>query len=308
LYRICRKNLKLGNDVSYSNLNKIISQVTSSMTLSMRFDGMLNVDLQHLHTNLVPYPKLHFMLSSLAPLGQMGTTHFMGCGAKTLTSEVFNPNNMMVNCDPSQGHYMAACVMYRGAINPTDVSQAITAIKKRNKFANWCPVGVKVGINPKPMVKIPGDGILEAPSSACLIGNNTAITDVFTRIDKKYDKMYERRAFLHWYIREGMEDGEFPDAREDIDDLRADYQNVIEIETAQSSPQRSATISRQTSLNEFSRRETQQTLSRRETQQTAVTEVSDARIPQSATTQNSAPRYPWQKSQPRESPDEISDF
>merc|ERR1712098_639617 len=148
-----------------------------------------------------------------------------------------NPNNMMVKCDPSQGHYMASCVMYRGAINHTDVTQAIEAVKQRNKFVNWCPVGVKVGINSKPMVKIPGDRILEAPSSACLIGNNTAITDVFTRINKKYDMMYEKRAFLHWYIRDGMEDGEFPDARENMDDLRKHYQEVLKIETAMQSPQ-----------------------------------------------------------------------
>jgi tubulin epsilon len=34
----------------------------------MRFDGALNVDLNEITTNLVPYPKLHFLLSSIAPL------------------------------------------------------------------------------------------------------------------------------------------------------------------------------------------------------------------------------------------------
>ena len=35
---------------------------------SMRFDGILNVDLNEITMNLVPYPKLHFLLSSIAPL------------------------------------------------------------------------------------------------------------------------------------------------------------------------------------------------------------------------------------------------
>ena len=34
----------------------------------MRFEGALNVDLNEITMNLVPYPKLHFLLSSIAPL------------------------------------------------------------------------------------------------------------------------------------------------------------------------------------------------------------------------------------------------
>lgn len=236
LYRICSEKLRLGGGVAYSNLNKIISQVMSSMTLSMRFDGMINVDLQQFHTNLVPYPNLHFMLSSLAPLAPMGTTHFQGCSAKQITVDAFHPNAMMVQCDPSKGHYMASCMMYRGNINPANVTRAVEAIKQRRNFVNWCPTGFKIGINPKRQVKVPGDGILEAPASGCMIANNTAITDVFTRINSKYDKMYARRAFVHWFIKDGLEESEFPDARENIDQLRQDYQEVIKIETALQSP------------------------------------------------------------------------
>jgi tubulin epsilon len=34
----------------------------------MRFDGTLNVDLNEITMNLVPYPDLHFLVPSLAPL------------------------------------------------------------------------------------------------------------------------------------------------------------------------------------------------------------------------------------------------
>jgi tubulin alpha len=38
------------------------------MTASLRFDGALNVDVTKFQTNLVPYPRIHFMLSSCAPV------------------------------------------------------------------------------------------------------------------------------------------------------------------------------------------------------------------------------------------------
>jgi hypothetical protein len=36
---------------------RLISQIVSSITASLRFDGALNVDLTEFQTNLVPYPR-----------------------------------------------------------------------------------------------------------------------------------------------------------------------------------------------------------------------------------------------------------
>ena len=67
LYEICSNSLDIESP-SYSNINKIISQVASSMTVSLRYNGSLNADLNEFLTNLVPYPRIHFMNASYAPL------------------------------------------------------------------------------------------------------------------------------------------------------------------------------------------------------------------------------------------------
>jgi tubulin alpha len=67
LYDVCRRNLGIERP-TYTNLNRLIAQVISSLTASLRFDGALNVDVTEFQTNLVPYPRIHFMLTSYAPI------------------------------------------------------------------------------------------------------------------------------------------------------------------------------------------------------------------------------------------------
>merc|ERR1712190_559526 len=67
IYHICQKKLDIKKP-SYEHLNRIIAKVVSSMTAALRFDGELNVDMNEFQTNLVPFPRLHFMTTSLAPI------------------------------------------------------------------------------------------------------------------------------------------------------------------------------------------------------------------------------------------------
>ncbi|XP_046319565.1 tubulin beta-1 chain isoform X10 [Marmota monax] len=56
------------------------------------------------------------------------------------------------------------------------------------------------------------------------IGNNTAIQELFKRISEQFTAMFRRKAFLHWYTGEGMDEMEFTEAESNMNDLVAEYQ------------------------------------------------------------------------------------
>ncbi|KAK6022377.1 tubulin/FtsZ family protein [Ostertagia ostertagi] len=227
IYDICRRNLDVERP-SYTNLNRIISQVVSSITASLRFEGALNVDLTEFQTNLVPYPRIHFPLATYSPLISAEKAYHEALSVSDITNMCFEPCNQMVKCDPRNGKYMAVCLLYRGDVVPKDVNQSISAIKAKRsiQFVDWCPTGFKVGINYQPPTVVPGGDIAKVPRAVCMLSNTTAIAEAWARLDHKFDLMYAKRAFVHWYVGEGMEEGEFSEAREDLAALEKDYEEV----------------------------------------------------------------------------------
>merc|ERR1711862_805472 len=174
--------------------------------------GALNVDITEFQTNLVPYPRIHFMLSSYAPVISAEKAYHEQLSVAEITNSCFEPASMMAKCDPRHGKYMACCLMHGGDVVPKDVNAAVATIKTKRtiQFVDWSPTGFKCGINYQPPTVVPGGDLAKVMRACCMISNSTAIAEVFSRIDHKFDLMYSKRAFVHWYVGEGMERASSP--------------------------------------------------------------------------------------------------
>ena len=133
----------------------------------------------------MPYPRIHFVVSSYAPIISAEKAYHEQLSVAEITNSAFEPASMLCKVDPRHGKYMAVCLMYRGDVVPKDVNAAVA-----------------------------------------MMSNTTALAELYSRIDHKFDLMYAKRAFVHWYVGEGMEEGEFSEAREDLAALEKDYEEV----------------------------------------------------------------------------------
>ena len=48
---------------------------------------------------------------------------------------------------------------------------------------------------------------------------------MFKRVAEQFTAMFRRKAFLHWYTGEGMDEMEFTEAESNLSDLVTEYQN-----------------------------------------------------------------------------------
>merc|ERR1711948_152337 len=98
--------------------------------------------------------------------------------------------------------------------------------KMQDDFVTWVPNNIKSGI-----ISVPPEG---TAMSGTFVANTTAIKGVFQRISAQFAKMYKRKAFLHWYKGEGMDEMEFQEADKNVRDLITEYQDkqdaVVDLE------------------------------------------------------------------------------
>jgi len=225
-------------------------------------------------TNLVPFPRLHFIFTSMAPINKEQSM----MDIQSMTASCFDKNNFFLKIDDfdaEEDKYMAIAVKFEGDIKAKDANQSVQWLKTNKKvsFVEWCPTGFKVGLNDfddddddddtiglavggardvnafrqcfgKKTDKIKTENrkskktehfevgpintdIAAMKKGVVMMGNNTAISRVFSeRISKKFDVLYSQRAFVHWFVYEGMEEGELLEAREDVGFLEKDYLDV----------------------------------------------------------------------------------
>ncbi|KAI1292786.1 Tubulin beta-2 chain [Halotydeus destructor] len=217
LYQICFQTLKLKSP-GYAELNHLVSLTMSGVTTCLRFPGQLNADLRKLAVNMVPFPRLHFFMPGFAPLTPRGSQMYRPLSVAELTSQMFDSRNMMTAADPSHGRYLTAATIFRGKMSMKEVDQQMTNVQNKlsNNFVEWIPNNVKVAV-----CDVPPKGLT---MSGTFIGNSTAIQEIFIRIKEQFQAMFKKKAFLHWYTGEGMDEMEFTEAESNLTDLVAEYQ------------------------------------------------------------------------------------
>jgi len=221
LYNISN-NILQNNSPTYADLNELIGQVVCGITASLRFPGQLNGDIRKLAVNLVPFPRLHFFLVSQAPLVSQKNKSYVKLNVQELCTQMYQEKNFYANVKKEDGKSIACTMIFRGELSSSEIDTAVAELQEKHdsQFVEWIPNNVKTSV-----VDI---GPTTSAVSATFVCNSTSLKGIFQRLATQFGAMYKRKAFLHWYKGEGMDEMEFQEADKNIRDLITEYQDKQE--------------------------------------------------------------------------------
>jgi len=138
---------------------------------------------------------------------------------RSLLINAFRRGTFFSNVKPDDGKYMTASLLFRGKMSTQEVDENIEKRQSANSddFVEWIPNNMKTSV-----VEVPPT---DAEQSCTFVANTTALKGIFQRLATQFGAMYKRKAFLHWYKGEGMDEMEFQEADKNVRDLITEYQD-----------------------------------------------------------------------------------
>lgn len=208
----------------YDKMNGLIAHLLSNLTCSMRFEGTLNVDINDITMNLVPFPRMHFILSSISPLYHVLDKKLEPRRSDQIFSDVFDRDYQLISIDSlNQGTLLASALIARGNLYINDIMVNIEKQKKHLNMVNWNHEGFKIGLCDQPPVNM-NYGLL------CL-SNNSAITQCFEKMKDRFDSLYKKKVFVHHYEQYIEDSHVFDDAINNVSKLIDEYKACNNINT-----------------------------------------------------------------------------
>ena len=209
----------LKQEKPFDRMNDTVASLLLNLTSSARFEGTLNVDLNEIAMNMVPFPRMQYLLSSMAPLYMPKDLGMAVRKIDQMFTETFSKEFQLLKVQPKQHLYLACALLLRGRVSLSDIRRNIDRLSTAISFPHWNENGWKIGHCTYPPI--------DRPYSLLTLANNTSILVYFERIKDKFVKLYRRRAHIHHYLGvDGMEIGCFEQSIESLLRLIEDYRNV----------------------------------------------------------------------------------
>merc|ERR1711937_1082728 len=215
LTEVCKDGKR--KEMPWDAMNSIAAHVLTNLTSGMRFEGSLNVDLNEITMNLVPFPRLHFLIPSLAPLCSFSDVKFQSRGLDQMFQDIFHRDYQLMKVNPRASRYLAMGLLVRGDVQIAEANRNIARLQKEIDMIHWNEEGFKVGLCSTPPVG----------QRYALLGlsNNTCIQGTFGAIRERFFKLFKRKAHLHHYT-QFMDEDLVSEAHTAVCDLIGEYQQL----------------------------------------------------------------------------------
>lgn len=214
--------------VGYGEINDVAAQLLSNLTAGSRYSGRLNIDLNEISTNLVPFQPLKYLTASFAPLlarewdvqskqSRNSKQAESQLSASRLFSDACSSSSKLIQGVGTNRTIFSYGVFARGDIGFADIVASSERLRSQLLFPRWNPDGFKVGLCATPP--------LRTSRTILCLENSTGIASSFENLRGQFNKLYQAKAMLHHYTK-FIETSAIVSALHDFDELIQNYKYV----------------------------------------------------------------------------------
>lgn len=216
-----------GIGAGFDGINDVIAQLLSHLTAGARYPGGLNMDLNEITTNLVPFQRLHYLTASFSPLISCNRSnldkgiidskreHRIFLEACATTSKLVT--TYAKTSQTSSNRALACALFVRGEAASANVIHASNCLRPSLKLPRWNPDGLKMGL-----CRVPPLG---ATSAVLCLKNSPSIAQNFDTLKNRFNKLYKVKAMLHHYT-QVVDSTVFEDAINDLEGVIECYKSA----------------------------------------------------------------------------------
>uniref|UniRef100_A0A0R3WZH1 Tubulin epsilon chain n=1 Tax=Hydatigena taeniaeformis TaxID=6205 RepID=A0A0R3WZH1_HYDTA len=189
---ICGKGGVAGGRArAFDEMNNIVANMLLNLTSSARFPGTMNVDLNELSMNLVPFPRLHYLIAAQSPLTSYRSISAPR-NADQIYQDVYSRDYQLISTNPREHTFLATSLLLRGRDFAPDLRRNIDRLQGQLRFVAWNSEGWKVGHCATPPVG--------QQTALLALSNSTAVAVPFTSVLNRLRILFRKKAHLHHYL------------------------------------------------------------------------------------------------------------
>ncbi|CAD8214670.1 unnamed protein product [Paramecium octaurelia] len=198
--------IKLRQQCTFENCNNVIAECLLQVNCSQRFPGYQNGDLRKLSTNLIPFPRLHFLTCAFSIID-------ISSDLNDQLSNLSLPNNTYFSFrDATRNLYFAQALITRCNSCNLDFQQASSTFSNKIEWIADALFHINCKIENRNL----GTTVMH-------VGNHRDLGHSFKIHSEIFTANFRRKAFLHYYLQDGMDEMEFTEAESNLNDFVSEY-------------------------------------------------------------------------------------
>ncbi|CAD8196611.1 unnamed protein product [Paramecium pentaurelia] len=220
MYRVCQNQLDFETP-NYSHVNYMIAQSISSISQSIRFRGSKFVDFNDMRNNLITTPKQQFLWTSYSPFIQADQQHLKKPNLQDITESLFDDRGPLLSFNRLTHKYLAASLFFKGDCPLPELNYVMKQIKQSESitFAEGSQIAYQTSVSNVQPYTLTNYPFAKYNKAACMLAHSTGVLKNFQSLKKRFNSLYTKKAFVHWFVGQGLEEGLFREQADNLEEI-----------------------------------------------------------------------------------------